>query len=233
MSGVGEKSGLNWRALVAGLVIALMVAWFSARPGVQPGANSEAGTGDSRVGAGAALGAAGPTSAERRVPAGSEAPTAGGLPAPAPGPAPPRGEAASAPTGAASPPPAHSPRLERPPRPPPAHPSDPAALQRVVPNVTIEARGGHPWRGDVDLGATIDRILAGQAYPSRNDGSVFQNREGRLPKRPGGYYREYVHPTDGVRGPGPQRIVRGAGGEWYYTPDHYGSFIPLHGPRGP
>lgn len=229
MSGLGEKSGLNWRAVVAGLVIALVVAWFSARPGVAPGQSSEAAAGASRATAGAAVGAVG----ERRALASSPVPTAGGLPAPAPAPAEARGATPTAPTGAATAPPAHTPRLERPPRPPPEHPRSAAELQRVVPNVTVNARGERPWRGDVDLGATIDRILAGEPYPSRNDGSVFQNREGRLPKRPGGYYREYVHPTGGVRGPGPQRIIRGEGGEWYYTPDHYGSFIPLHGPRGP
>ncbi len=49
------------------------------------------------------------------------------------------------------------------------------------------------------------------------------SREGRSP----GYYREYVRPTPGVSGPGPQRIVVGRGGEMYYTSDHYQTFIPL------
>lgn len=43
-----------------------------------------------------------------------------------------------------------------------------------------------------------------------------------------GYYNEFVHPTLGARGAGPQRIVRGRGGELYYTPDHYKTFIPLN-----
>jgi filamentous hemagglutinin len=39
------------------------------------------------------------------------------------------------------------------------------------------------------------------------------------------YYHEYVHPTPGVNGTGVQRIVIGNGGEYYYTPDHYKTFI--------
>jgi filamentous hemagglutinin len=31
-----------------------------------------------------------------------------------------------------------------------------------------------------------------------------------------------------VSGAGPQRIVSGQGGELYYTPDHYKTFIPLN-----
>lgn len=44
---------------------------------------------------------------------------------------------------------------------------------------------------------------------------------------PVGYYTEYVHPTPGILGPGPQRIVVGQGGEMYYTADHYKTFIPF------
>ncbi len=98
---------------------------------------------------------------------------------------------------------------------------------RVVERAVVKSYGKVVHRGAVELGPTIDRILRGERHPHRNDGSVFRNRERRLPKKPKGYYREYVHPTPGVRGAGPQRIVRGRGDEWYYTPDHYSSFIPL------
>ncbi|WP_416383711.1 barstar family protein [Pseudomonas guariconensis] len=54
----------------------------------------------------------------------------------------------------------------------------------------------------------------------RNDGSIFQNRASDLPQKRAGYYIEYVHPTPGIVGPGPQRIVVGKGGEMYYTADH-------------
>lgn len=82
--------------------------------------------------------------------------------------------------------------------------------------------------GLVNVRATIDRIKAGAKFPHRNDGSVFQNREALLPKQPPGYYREYVHPTPGVNGPGAQRVIQGQSGELYYSPDHYRTFVPLN-----
>ena len=78
--------------------------------------------------------------------------------------------------------------------------------------------------GELDLTDTLVRIAKGEGFPHRNDGSTFGNRERRLPNRPRGYYTEYVHPTPGVRGPGPQRLVIGKGGDVWYTPDHYDSF---------
>lgn len=80
------------------------------------------------------------------------------------------------------------------------------------------------YRGDVSIVMDISRIASGDRLHFANDGSTFQNREGRLPKHPSGYYREWVVPTKGVGGPGPQRIVTGAGGEVWYTPDHYKTF---------
>ena len=79
--------------------------------------------------------------------------------------------------------------------------------------------------GPVDISSTIHRINAGARHPHRNDGTVFRNREGLLPTRPLGYYREFVHPTHGAQGAGLQRIIRGNRGELYYSPDHYESFI--------
>ena len=79
-----------------------------------------------------------------------------------------------------------------------------------------------------DLGPTLDRIRNGVRFPHRNDGSIFQNREGLLPTKPAGYWKEYVHPTPGGRGPGAQRIVIGQNGEMFFTPNHYRIFIPLN-----
>lgn len=84
-----------------------------------------------------------------------------------------------------------------------------------------------------EVAPTIDRIQSGAKFPHRNDGTTFQNREGRLPQpeQPtliGGYYTEYVVPTPGVNGPGAQRLIFGAGGEIYYTGDHYLTFEPLN-----
>ena len=82
--------------------------------------------------------------------------------------------------------------------------------------------------GIVDMQPTVDRINSGGAFPSANDGTIFQNREGLLPTQSSGYYNEYVVPTPGVSGPGPMRIVTGQGGELYFTPDHYQTFVPLN-----
>lgn len=82
--------------------------------------------------------------------------------------------------------------------------------------------------GLVDLGPTLDRIANGGSFPHRRDGTVFRNREQLLPAQPPGYYTEFVHPTPGMNGPGVQRVIRGQGGEFYYSPDHYARFIPLN-----
>jgi guanyl-specific ribonuclease Sa len=79
-------------------------------------------------------------------------------------------------------------------------------------------------RGTIELEPTLERIDAGRRLEFPDDGIVFQNRERRLPHQPRGYYHEYVIPTGGLSGPGPQRVVVGSGGEVYYTPDHYRTF---------
>jgi ribonuclease T1 len=72
--------------------------------------------------------------------------------------------------------------------------------------------------------ATLARIKAGGPFPYQRDGAVFGNREGLLPKRNRGYYREYTVKTPGARDRGARRIVVGRDGEYYYTDDHYRSF---------
>lgn len=93
----------------------------------------------------------------------------------------------------------------------------------VVADVTVLNFGEPYYTGEVDLRESLAGIEDG-SIPRRD---TFGNREGLLPGRPGGYYAEYVHPTPGLDGPGPQRIVTGSGGEIYYTPDHYASFIEI------
>jgi filamentous hemagglutinin len=75
-----------------------------------------------------------------------------------------------------------------------------------------------------DLERTLQRIEHGEAYPHRNDGAEFHNREARLPHQPRGYYREYVHPN-AAGSAGPMRVVVGRSGEVYYSPDHYNTFV--------
>lgn len=71
---------------------------------------------------------------------------------------------------------------------------------------------------------TLALIRAGGPFAFARDGSVFGNREGRLPQETRGYYREYTVPTPGSRDRGARRIVAGKAGEAYYTDDHYRSF---------
>lgn len=71
---------------------------------------------------------------------------------------------------------------------------------------------------------TITLIDEGGPFPYSKDGSVFQNREGLLPGRQSGYYREYTVETPGSDDRGARRIIQGAEGELYYTDDHYDSF---------
>ncbi len=84
------------------------------------------------------------------------------------------------------------------------------------------------YKGKIDANLTLERVRAGKALHHRNDGAIFGNREGLLPKnRDRGYYREFVHFTKEVKGlrfPGPQRVVVGKKGEVFYTGDHYSTF---------
>ncbi|MGH3838462.1 MAG: ribonuclease domain-containing protein [Pseudonocardiaceae bacterium] len=68
-------------------------------------------------------------------------------------------------------------------------------------------------------------VQEGGPFPYRQDGTVFGNREGRLPKRQSGFYREYTVPTPGEADRGARRLVTGGTVELYYTGDHYVSFV--------
>ena len=90
----------------------------------------------------------------------------------------------------------------------------PPALIEVVPldQLPREAR------------ATVTLIRKGGPYPYARDGAIFGNREEILPRQKRGYYREYTVKTPGERTRGARRIVAGAGGELFYTDDHYNHF---------
>lgn len=101
-------------------------------------------------------------------------------------------------------------------------------------------------RGRVD---SILRLVAlisrGGPYPFKQDGTIFKNKEGLLPARPHGFYREYtlivpkdssrqlviggvlyhLPPSYGVRGC--ERLVVGGNEIVYYSPTHYADFIRL------
>ena len=85
-----------------------------------------------------------------------------------------------------------------------------------------------PWEAH----QTLALIKRGGPFPYRKDGTVFGNREKRLPPQPRGYYTEYTVKTPLSRDRGARRIVAGRGaerdpassGEYYYTDDHYNTF---------
>ncbi|MGL5811648.1 MAG: ribonuclease domain-containing protein [Nocardioides sp.] len=77
---------------------------------------------------------------------------------------------------------------------------------------------------------TLTLIRADGPYPYDQDDTVFGNIESLLPERPRGYYREYTVETPGNDFRGARRIVVGAGGEYYWTSDHYRSFSRIEDP---
>ncbi len=79
---------------------------------------------------------------------------------------------------------------------------------------------------------TLDLIHSGGPFPYRQDGTVFQNREGILPSQSTGYYREYTVKTPGSSDRGARRLVGGGSPVTdptyvYYTADHYASFCKV------
>ena len=74
--------------------------------------------------------------------------------------------------------------------------------------------------------ATLALVARGGPFPHPQDGWVFGNREGHLPQRERGFYREYTVETPGIGHRGARRIVTGGKPPriYYYTDDHYDSF---------
>ncbi len=71
---------------------------------------------------------------------------------------------------------------------------------------------------------TIQLIERGGRFPYRQDGTVFGNRERRLPIAPYRTYHEYTVPTPGSPTRGARRIITAPQRVYYYTGDHYRSF---------
>ncbi|GAB3791175.1 ribonuclease domain-containing protein [Dyella agri] len=73
---------------------------------------------------------------------------------------------------------------------------------------------------------TLALIARGGPFPHSQDGVVFGNYEGLLPKQPRGYYHEYTVETPGASTRGTRRIITGGTPPevYYYTDDHYRSF---------
>jgi guanyl-specific ribonuclease Sa len=105
-----------------------------------------------------------------------------------------------------------------------------AAVQHSVcalDHVVVKHYGDVVYEGEMDLNNEVQRIVLGSRLKFPHDGSIFHNKERRLPVAPQGFYHEYVHPTPGLTGPGPQRLIRPKVGPFVYTPDHYATFLAL------
>jgi guanyl-specific ribonuclease Sa len=74
--------------------------------------------------------------------------------------------------------------------------------------------------------ATLRLIASGGPFPHPQDGSVFGNRERRLPGKPRDFYHEYTVDTPGLGHRGTRRIITGGQPPvvYYYTDDHYDTF---------
>lgn len=129
-------------------------------------------------------------------------------------------------------------RASTPHGPPPGGPpaSSPAAPEASSPPVTPEASSPPAASSRLDaipaserpqLEQTLALIAKGGPFPYKKDGTVFQNRENKLPQRPRGYYREYTVPTPGAANRGARRVVQGRDGDTWYTSDHYNTFVRI------
>jgi ribonuclease T1 len=103
--------------------------------------------------------------------------------------------------------------------------ASPVELADVVAAEGVSGLPTIPYRDlPAEARTTLSLIQQDGPFPFARDGSTFQNRERLLPLKPANYYREYTVITPGANDRGARRVVAGAGGEFYYTDDHYASF---------
>jgi ribonuclease T1 len=88
---------------------------------------------------------------------------------------------------------------------------------RNIPIVSID-------RLPIEAKQTIETIERGGPFPYSKDGTIFGNRERRLPMAPRGTYREYTVKTPGATNRGARRIITAPQRVYYYTGNHYRSF---------
>ncbi len=110
--------------------------------------------------------------------------------------------------------------------PPPTATPERQPVEAALPQPDVQDSAGLPAFLPPEARATIALVQRAGPFPYRQDGGVFGNREGKLPRKPRGWYREYTVDTPGLRHRGARRIVTGGDPprEWYYTDDHYDSF---------
>lgn len=122
-------------------------------------------------------------------------------------------------------PPAPSPPIPPPPRSPPRQAP---AESPPAPRLDLEGIGDAEERDTIRK--VVRAIDAGGPFAYRKDGTVFENRERRLPAQARGYWREYTVPTPGEDDRGARRLIGGKAGELFYTRDHYRTFRRVRGP---
>jgi ribonuclease T1 len=88
---------------------------------------------------------------------------------------------------------------------------------RNIPIVSLD-------RLPIEAKQTIKTIERGGPFPYPKDGTIFGNRERRLPMAPRGTYREYTVKTPGATNRGARRIITAPQQVYYYTGNHYRSF---------
>lgn len=128
-------------------------------------------------------------------------------------------------------PPATAPPTRRPTRTPSPVPATPTRPPRATPTPATQIRAGPAGMPVLTLDKlprqaieTLKLIGQGGPFPYDRDGITFENREGLLPRKSQGYYREYTVETPGSSTRGARRVIMGRNGELYYTDDHYDSF---------
>lgn len=124
-----------------------------------------------------------------------------------------------------------------------AAPLAPETEKAIAPGRDLTPKVEDPIRVKAILKLVSD-VYNNVQLPYAQDGVTFKNKEGRLPKQPLGFYKEYtlltgnaphtvviggvsyqVAPDLSARGS--ERCIIGGGAKLYYTPDHYANFIEL------
>ncbi|MGN6606374.1 MAG: ribonuclease domain-containing protein [Jatrophihabitans sp.] len=105
--------------------------------------------------------------------------------------------------------------------------SSPQRSTGPSPSVSADGRDAAPLSSlPPQVAATVRLVEQGGPFPyPRNDGVVFHNNEHHLPAERDGYYHEYTVPTPGSPDRGARRLIVGSDGTYWYTADHYESFV--------
>ena len=97
-------------------------------------------------------------------------------------------------------------------------------------NVALSLIPGLPELKGLGLALKEETAITGvlkQIAEGTTEGKEFLNTTATLPAKSAGYYREFTVPVAGQAGRGAARLVTGAGGEIYYTADHYLTFTRI------